>query len=132
MPPSRYKPCPEPGCPHLVDRRTGDCDAGHAQAKRRARQQHTDSQRPTAHQRGYDAQHARRFRRPVLQRDPICVLCHNAPSKHADHHPHTRDELLRMGENPNDPKWGRGLCHACHSSETARHDGGYGNPRPAA
>lgn len=129
MPRPRFSPCPEPTCPLLVDRATGDCDAGHAKAKRTTRQRLTDAQRPTARQRGYDATHSRTFRTPVLMRDPVCVLCHKAPSVHADHHPHTRAELVRRGMNPNDPQHGRGLCQPCHSRETAKHDGGWGNPR---
>ena len=130
MPP-RFTPCPEPGCPELRDRKAGDCPRGHAAAKRQASQQRTDAQRPTARQRGYDRTHEIRFRTPVLRRDPVCTLCHQAPSVHADHHPHTRAQLAAMGENPNDPRHGRGLCHPCHSSETARRDGGYGNtPNP--
>ena len=128
MPRSRWLPCPEHTCPELVDRETGDCARGHAAAKRKAQQQRTDAQRPTSRQRGYDADHERLFRTPVLRRDPTCMRCHNAPSVHADHHPHTRKELIELGLNPNDPRHGRGLCGACHSSETARHDGGFGNP----
>jgi 5-methylcytosine-specific restriction protein A len=128
MPP-RWTPCPHPSCPELVDRRTGDCARGHAQAKRRQAQQRTDAQRPNAKARGYGADHAR-FRAAVLRRDPICVIdgC-DQPSTDADHHPLTRRQLVAVGFNPNDPKHGRGLCHPHHSSETARRDGGYGNPR---
>lgn len=127
MPP-RYTPCPEPGCPELHDRKAGDCPSGHAKAKRKAAQQRTDAARPNARARGYDGNHERLFRRAVLARDPRCVLCGLLPSQHADHHPHTRAELVRQGKNPNDPHWGRGLCHPCHSTVTARNDGGYGNP----
>lgn len=128
---ARFTPC-QPGCPELVDRLTGDCPRGHKATQRRAAQQRTDSARPNARARGYDHTHERSFRRPVLKRDPICVLCHNAPSLHADHWPHTRDQLITMGANPNDPQWGRGLCPSCHSAETARHDGGYGNTKHPA
>lgn len=117
--------CAEPGCATLTT--TTRCEP-HTRTARKAQQARTDSARPTARQRGYDQDHERLFRRPVLQRDPICVLCHQAPSVHADHFPHTRTQLAAAGENPNDPQWGRGLCHSCHARHTATHDGGYGNP----
>jgi 5-methylcytosine-specific restriction protein A len=60
----------------------------------------------------------------VIQRDPICVLCHTAFSTVADHHPKTRKQLLEEGLNPNDPHCGRGLCKPCHDSETARNQPG--------
>lgn len=87
-----------------------------------------DQQRGTAAQRGYDQQHRTQFRAVVLKRDPICRCArvgqhgHGAtctrPSRHADHHPMDRRELVARGLNPNDPKHGRGLCHPCHSGDT--------------
>lgn len=132
MPRSRYTPCPDPTCPELVDRTTGDCPKGHAAAKRTAAQQRTDAARPSSNARGYDRTHERLFRAPVLRRDPLCTVCHKAPSVHADHHPLTRRQLEAQGLDPNDPKHGRGICASCHSSETAAHDGGYGNPKRTA
>lgn len=129
MPRPRFTPCPDVKCPELVDRAIGDCPRGHAKAKRKAQQVTTDSTRPAPRHRGYDHTHTTRFRAPVLRRDPVCVECRQAPSTHADHHPHTRRQLVTMGENPNDPKWGRGLCAPCHNRHTATRDGGYGNPR---
>lgn len=125
---SRYEPCPEPTCPHLRER-GGDCPLGHSKAKRKRAQRRTDAQRPSAARRGYGALHRARFRAPVLARDPICVLCHNAPSVHADHHPLTRRDLIARGLDPNDPRHGRGLCGPCHSRETALNDGGFGHAR---
>jgi 5-methylcytosine-specific restriction protein A len=52
------------------------------------------------------------------------------PSQHADHHPLSRRELVERGLNPDDPKHGRGLCHAHHSSETSQHQPGGWNLRP--
>lgn len=121
----RHEPCPDPTCPHLRPR-GGDCPDGHGRAQRRASQIRTDARRPTASRRGYGATHRTRFRGPVLQRDPICVLCREAPSTVADHHPLTRRQLVAQGLDPNDPKHGRGLCGPCHSAETAKHDGGFG------
>lgn len=125
---ARHEPCPDPGCPHLRPR-GGDCPLGHAKQRRRAQQRRTDAQRPTAAQRGYGALHRLRFRGPVLARDPICVLCRRVPSVHADHHPLTRMDLVARGLDPNDPKYGRGLCASCHARETATHDGGFGHPK---
>lgn len=124
---SRYTPCPDPQCPELVDRTLGDCPNGHAASKRKAAQRWIDAARPNARARGYGTIHTRRFRAAVLRRDPRCVLCAQ-PARHADHHPLTRAELVRLGMDPNDPRHGRGLCASCHSRETAKHDGGYGNP----
>jgi 5-methylcytosine-specific restriction protein A len=120
MPRGSLSVCPTPGCPHLVPR-GGDCPEGH-KAQQAAKR---DRSRPTARQRGYDRDHERLFRGPVLARDPQCARC-GKPSKHADHYPHTRTQLIDMGLNPNDPKYGRGLCASCHSSETVTHDGGFG------
>lgn len=65
----------------------------------------------------------RELRAQVMARDPICKRCHAKPSKHADHklakRDGGRDELANL----------EGLCHSCHSSKTAREDGGFGNPR---
>lgn len=123
-----WTPCPEPGCPELRDPTTNDCPNGHTTAKARAGRARADTQRPPARQRGYDRAHETQFRRPVLARDPICVECGEAPSVHADHYPLTRRELIRRGRNPNDPRYGRGLCPSCHSRHTAQSDGGFGNP----
>lgn len=105
--------CSEPGCPEYTD--TGRCDS-HTRA--------ADHRRGSARQRGYGGQHERRFRPAVLARDPVCVLCKQQPSKHADHHPLSRRELVDAGLDPDDPKHGRGLCGPCHSTETAQHQPG--------
>ena len=89
----------------------------------------TDQPRCPEHRRAADAARQdrgvyskaphRRFRRLVLKRDPVCVVCNTAPSTVADHYPVSRRDLVAAGLNPNDPKCGRGLCHRCHSKETA-------------
>lgn len=107
------KVCPQPGCPTLTD--AGRCPTHRRQA---------DQARGTAAQRGYGHDHATRFRPAVLHRDPICVLCLIAFSTVADHHPLSRRELVDAGEDPNDPRHGRGLCASCHNTETARHQPG--------
>lgn len=104
--------CTVPGCPEYTE--GGRCDE-----HRRA----ADQRRGGARARGYGRAHER-FRASVLARDPVCVLCHNSPSVHADHHPLSRRELVDAGLDPDDPTRGRGLCPPCHSSETAKHQPG--------
>lgn len=87
-----------------------------------------DRARGSRQQRGYDERHAA-FRRSVLLRDPTCVRCGAASSQHADHHPISLRDLRERGLNPYDPERGRGLCHPCHSAETARNQPGGFNAR---
>ncbi|WP_433406947.1 hypothetical protein [Streptomyces sp. CA-146814] len=49
---------------------------------------------------------------------------------HADHWPLSKRELVARGLDEHDPRRGRGLCHSCHSSETARHQPGGWNRGP--
>ncbi|MFD5081872.1 holin [Kitasatospora sp. NPDC058406] len=114
--------CTVPGCPTITD--SGRCPAHRAEA---------DRARGTTTQRGYGQQHRTRFRPGVLARDPLCVCTaqdhgHGAPcgqpSRHADHHPLSRRDLVDAGHDPDDPAHGRGLCHSCHSRETAAHQPG--------
>ncbi len=118
MPTRARQVCSRPGCPNLTS--GGRCDECKAEAEKL---------RGTAAQRGYGARHRNRFREGVLRRDPVCVLCGKSPSAHADHYPFDRRELVERGLDPDDPKYGRGLCGACHSSETARHQPGGWNAR---
>ena len=106
--------CPTPGCPTLTD--GGRCPAHVKQA---------DRARGTASQRGYTSKaHRVGFREQVLARDPICKVCRIRPSTVADHYPVSRRDLLEQGLDANDPARGRGVCHDCHSRETARHQPG--------
>ena len=114
------KVCTATGCPELVPAGTGRCPE-HARA--------ADHARGTAGQRGYDHRHRARFRRLVLARDPICQRCKRDVSVHADHWPVDRRTLVLRGEDPNDPKHGRGLCHRCHSMDTAEAQPGGWNAR---
>ena len=105
--PRALKVCSTHGCPNLIPQgssRCPDCD-------RRA-----DKARGT---RGYQTAGHRRFRRVVLTRDPLCVVCREAVSTVADHWPISRRDLVAQGLDPNDPSRGRGLCHRCHSRATA-------------
>lgn len=90
-----------------------------------------DQARGTAAQRGYAGRGHQSFRVAVLARDPICKVCRRAPSTVADHYPTSRRDLVDQGLNPNDPQHGRGLCHRCHSQETARNQPGGWRISPA-
>jgi 5-methylcytosine-specific restriction protein A len=119
MPTAPLKPCTQPGCPELTT--GGRCPAHQTAAQR---------QRGSASDRGYGHTHRTTFREAVLAKNPICVLCHRAPSTEADHHPHSRKQLITQGKDPSDPRYGRGLCHKCHSQATAQHHpGGWNAPQ---
>ncbi|MGW6739709.1 holin [Streptomyces sp. NPDC055025] len=105
--------CAVPGCPTLTTRsRCSECE------------QKAEQKRGSARQRGYGHGHETRFRPGVLARDPMCVLCDQARSVHADHHPRDRRALVAAGLDPDHPQYGRGLCGPCHSAETAREQPG--------
>lgn len=107
------KTCSVSGCPELVP--TGRCTEHTRQADRR---------RGSAARRGYGTRHAKSFREGVLAKHPYCVLGCGRKAAHADHWPLDRQTLVLRGMDPDDPANGRGLCHPCHSSETARHQPG--------
>ena len=104
----------------------------------------SDQRRGNATDRGYGRRHRRVFRAEVLQRHLFCQ-CRDAScrshgdrcvsrSSVADHWPMTRRELVAAGEDPDDPKHGRGLCKPCHDHATAtdpRTRGGWHATRPA-
>ena len=83
-----------------------------------------DKARGTPTQRGYGVEHRKRFREGVLAKHPICQVCKRTPSTVADHYPLSKRELIDAGMDSNDPQHGRGLCHTCHSVETAQHQPG--------
>ncbi|MEW2631799.1 holin [Streptomyces sp. NPDC048389] len=85
-----------------------------------------DKRRPrrSAAAQGYGREHEQRFRAGVLERDPVCRVCGQAPSTQADHWPLSKRELKARGLDDHDPLRGRGLCAPCHSSETAKHQPG--------
>lgn len=120
-------PAHDGSCPEIVP--SGRCDPCQGQAEQR---------RGTAAQRGYSGRGHDSFRNGVLRRDPLCVCTEQShghgprcftPSTDADHHPKDRNELVRLGLNPNDPKHGRGLCSPCHKRETAANQPGGWNRR---
>lgn len=117
MPSRPRRPCPIPGCPHLVTQ--GRCPAHTTQA---------EAIRGSSSERGYDTRWARR-RAAYLYTHPWCVLC-GQPARAADHHPLSRKELVRRREtDPDADKHLRPLCVRCHSSETAKHQPGGWNAR---
>lgn len=108
--------CSVSGCPAIYPTEQGSRCAQHAAA--------SDKARGTARERGYNTAGHQRFRRDVLDRDPICVACDLAQSTVADHYPHSRKELEQLGLDPNDPRYGRGVCKPCHDRSTAREQPG--------
>ncbi|MFB4294812.1 HNH endonuclease [Nonomuraea sp. ATR24] len=81
----------------------------------------TQGPRPSSVQLGYTQDWRELSKRIRLQR-PVCeTLACSAPSEHVDH---------IDGDNTNNEEWNlQALCRPCHSRKTARHDGGFGNPR---
>lgn len=115
MPTRAPRRCTSAGCP-LQAVHDGRC-GHHPHPPRRS----TQAPRPSSYQQGYDAAWVKISKRIRLQR-PVCETptC-GAPSEHVDH---------IDGDNTNHEEWNlQALCHSCHSRKTARHDGGFGNPR---
>ncbi|MFJ8109975.1 holin [Streptomyces sp. NPDC096132] len=113
----RWRVCSVPRCPEYTQH--GKCDEHRRQA---------EQQRGSARQRGYGREHETRFRPGVLAKHPTCVCTEHEhghgqpcgrPTEHADHYPYDRRALVAAGLDPNDPRYGRGLCGPCHSSHTA-------------
>ena len=107
-------------CPALVEAGHGYCDK-----HKRDKQQQADSQRGTAHQRGYTGAWAK-ARKRYLAANPICVECDKegrlTPATEVDHiEPHKGDYDKFWDES----NW-QSLCKSHHSSKTAREDGGWG------
>lgn len=123
--------CTTPGCPTMVppDATTRRCPTCEADA---------DRARGTAARRGYGHAHRTRFRAGVLAKHPTCQCTdgHTDPrlshppgrcprwSTVADHWPLGRDELVAAGMDPDDPRYGRGLCASCDRPQTARRQPG--------
>lgn len=112
--------CSVHGCPTIYPASEGSRCQAH-------RKQADQARRPGGSV--YGTRPHRRFREAVLTRDPICVICSTAFSNIADHYPHTRNELIELGRDPNDPQSGRGLCKPCHDRHTASTSPGGWNAR---
>jgi 5-methylcytosine-specific restriction protein A len=113
MPRRALTTCSAPGCGELVEHgRCSDCSTA------------AERQRGSSSKRGSGKKHRTRFRAAVLERDICCVLHRELGewvlATVADHWPLSRRELVEHGDDPDDPSHGRGLCHDCHSTETAR------------
>ena len=117
---TQYRLCSTPNCPDVHNLPSSRCPAHEQQAK----QSHWDRSK------AYNTKgHRVRFRLAVLRRDPICILCQQRESNEADHWPRSREELLTLHLDPNDPQYGRGLCAPCHKAQTAAHQPGGWNQR---
>ena len=115
MPWAPARACREPGCPGLVTEAGAARCPEHQQAYRQA----LDAGRPSARRRGYDRQWER-VRSAFLAAHPRCTFC-GAPAVDVDH------VVPIAGGGPRlDPANLRALCHPCHSSRTARDQGGFG------
>jgi 5-methylcytosine-specific restriction enzyme A len=118
---ARTRVCSVDRCPEIHDGPGAKCPTH----RQEALQRHWED---TAH---YSTPGHRRFRRIVLERDPICTDpegC-NQPSTVADHYPRDRKELEALHLNPNDPQFGRGLCKRHHDRHTALTQPGGWNAR---
>lgn len=106
--------CNVPGCPELAE--GSKCEA-HRKAARKA----NDAKRPSARERGYDAEWER-TRRAFLRAHPICMDESGCIERATD-----VDHI--DGRGPNGPRghdWSnlRSMCHGHHSRRTARDQAG--------
>lgn len=113
------RPCTFPGCPSLVPR--GRCPQ-HASPPSSG-----DPSLPLhhLHKPFYNSSAWRRARSLYLSLHPICELCQYALSTEVHH-------VLSLEERPDlalTPFNFQATCRPCHSKETVRRDGGFGNPR---
>ncbi len=117
MPMRAHRVCNASGCGELIRGRTRYCEAhahlAHPPTPRRPRL--------SPSKRGYGAAW-RRLRKRILARDPVCRGCFVAGSTDVDH------VVPRSQGGSDHPSNLQGLCRSCHSSKTAREDGGFGNP----
>lgn len=116
--PRARRVCLVPGCPTLVPHPETRCPA-------HPRRSPVEDRRPNASQRGYGSGW-RRVRGAFLARHKTCALCPAAATV-ADHHPVTRAELVRRGEqHPDAWQHLRPLCATCHNRHTATTSSGWG------
>jgi 5-methylcytosine-specific restriction protein A len=124
MPYAPLSLCVVTGCPVMVA--SGRCAEHEAETRR-----DTDRRRPNGYQRGWSAEWSR-FSKKYLAEHPQCesLRCTNLPtwqrpnSTDVDH----VDGSGRTGARAYDTTNLQALCHSCHSSKTATHDGGFGRP----
>ena len=126
MPIRPKRVCVHPGCGRLTDAsrcpahqaaRDAACKAAETIARRER-----DRGRVPCTERGYDAAW-HRVRRAFIAAHPTCSC--GAPATDVDHVVPLRDGGTHDWSNL------QALCHACHSTKTARRDGGFGNRKRA-
>lgn len=120
MPVTPKRPCAHAGCPALVE--YGKCDEHRKQAEQR---------RGSAHERGY-GKRWQAARAGWLREHPLCAEHERqgliAAGNEVDHIIPHRGDMTLFWQRSN---W-QTLCKACHSSKTAREDGGFGHTSSAA
>ena len=112
--PRALRVCSSPGCASLVP-------AGKRYCPEHTRRSPDD--RPSAAQRGYDAEW-RRIRKAHLKQHPLCAMCMAQGIEREGNHV---DHIIPLAHGgTHDPSNLQTLCHAHHSQKTARYDGGFG------
>lgn len=116
------RPCTFPGCPSLVPR--GRCSL-HQPSQRLGDGDPLLPLLHHLHKPFYNSAPWRRARTLYLSLHPICELCQCAIATEVHH-------ILSLDARPDlalDPSNLQATCKPCHSRETVRQDGGFGNPR---
>jgi 5-methylcytosine-specific restriction protein A len=80
---------------------------------------HPDKRRLPPNLRGYGYAW-RKLRARILERDPVCVICHAMASDTVDH------IVTKARGGTDDESNLRGLCRECHSRKTAKIDARWG------
>ncbi len=115
MPKRPLSPCLQPGCPKLA------VISGRCREHARQVQRERERQRPSARERGYDAEWER-LRAKYLAANPFCFAC-GEPSTDVDH------IVPKSLGGSDDEDNLQALCHRCHSRKTATLDGAFGRGR---
>lgn len=120
--------CREPGCVGYAVHGSPYCQAHAAEHARSFR----SAEHRKAAARLYRTGQWQALRRHQLTMQPFCAECLKAGkymlASEVDHVvPHRNDEALFY-----DPLNLQSLCHSCHSTKTAREDGGFGRARHIA
>lgn len=129
MPRLAPRPCVAPGCAATVERgRYCPAHRDREQQEQRERDRQRTRQQGSAAKRGY-GRAWQKAREGFLAKHPLCVQClargQTVTANVVDHiTPHRGDRKLFW-----DTKNWQALCGPCHSSKTAREDGGFGNKR---
>ena len=120
MPFKAPTPCTYPNCPTLTT--TARCPA-HPPYRYRREIKRKDT-RPSRQARGYGRQHEK-WRKLILHRDPLCVMCVKNPFRFPKRKATVADHIIPLKQGGTFAlSNGQGLCHSCHARKT-RHDGSY-------